>query len=62
MITGQMRIPQSHGNGLVSQQVFDGGQVHTAHDQPTGKGMPQVMKGEILHTRFVYRSFKSCTE
>jgi hypothetical protein len=46
----------------VSQQFFYGGKIHTAPDRLTGKGMPQVVKGEIDETRFAYCSFKGCTE
>jgi hypothetical protein len=42
----------------MSQQLFHGGKIHTTHEQPTGEGMSQVVKGEINQTRFAYRSFK----
>src|SRR2546429_1936035 len=58
VIGGQMRVAERHRNPFMPQQVFHRGQVHTCHHQTAREGMPQVMKCEIVQSRFAYRTLE----
>lgn len=45
VITGEMGIPQGHGNILMSHQLFHGWENHFHHDQTARKRVPQIVKG-----------------
>ena len=43
-----MRIPQCHGQSLMSQELSDRWQIYACHDEVTGKRMPEIVEGEIF--------------
>src|SRR5215510_4310713 len=47
MVCGEMGIPQSHTNVLMSEQFLYCWQIDSSHHQATRKGMPQIVEGEI---------------
>jgi hypothetical protein len=62
LIAGAMCVPGCHADVLVPHQSLHRWQIDATHDQPTHKGMAQVMEGKIHRTRLAYCMRKRCAE
>ena len=58
----EMRVTQCHLDVLMTHQVFHRGKINPRHHQATGKGVPQIVKGEILNIRPPDRPLKHGSE
>src|SRR5712691_8279580 len=58
MAMAQVGVAHGHGDVFMPHQLFHCGEVDSGHDKPTGKGMPQVMKGHVGHPAATARSYK----
>jgi len=43
-----MRVAHRHCQGLVAEQLSDGANIYSGHNQSTGKGVPEAMPGEAF--------------
>jgi len=58
VIAGEVRVLECHTDIFVPHKGLYRWQIDATHDQPTRKGVAQVMEGKIRHTRLAYRTCK----